>query len=236
MGEYNRKKTLYEKIEQLRKNLGIGDDSYPIDMVDFCLEKGFVEIGTAPFKSIGTRGMAVPYYERGEKDVILLNSHLSKREQSFTCGHELVHLTLHRSKTIQYFSFEQVMLKHNPFLEWQANEGSAELHVPYRLFFPRIEAALQKMESMQEILNLRAILAEEFQVMEEVIYYRFESLKYEIYQYLTGVSLDDINFMPVSKQREAGIFVESINEIESEIQKNPPLLAATKKSGHHQQG
>lgn len=236
MGEHNRKKELYEKIEQIRKDLGIGDDRYPIDMVDFCLEKGFVDIGTAPFKSIGTKGMAVPYYGRGEKDVILLNSHLGKREQSFTCGHELVHLTLHRSKTIQYFSFEQVMQKHNPFLEWQANEGSAELHVPYRLLFPQIAAALQKMESMQDIPNLRAGLAEEFQVMEEVIYYRFESLKYEIYQYLTGVGLENIEFMTVSKQREAGIFVESINEIEVNMQKNPPLSAGTEKSGHHQQG
>lgn len=236
MDEHNRKKELYEKVEQLRKDLEIGDDRYPIDMVDFCLEKGFVEIGAAPFKSIGTRGMAVPYYGHGEKDIILLNSHLSKREQSFTCGHELIHLTLHRSKTIQYFSFEQVMLKHNPFLEWQANEGSAELHVPYRQLFPRIEAALQEMESLQDIQNLKPLLAEEFQVMEEVIYYRFESLKYEIHQYLTGVSLENIDFMSGSKQREAGISVESINEIEAKIQKNPPFPAATGKGGHHQQG
>ena len=123
------------------------------------------------------------------------------------------------------------MQKHNPFLEWQANEGSAELHVPYRLLFPKIAAALQKMESMQDIPNLRAGLAEEFQVMEEVIYYRFESLKYEIYQYLTGVGLENIEFITVSKQREAGIFVESINEIEEKIQRSPPLLAAAKKSG-----
>jgi Zn-dependent peptidase ImmA (M78 family) len=236
MGEYNRKKALYDKIEQMRKDLGISDDRYPLDMVDFCLEKGFVEIGEAPFKSTGTRGMAVPYYENGEKDVILLNSKLCKKEQSFTCGHELIHLFLHRSKTIQYFSFEQVMLKHNPFLEWQANEGSAELHVPYRLLFPKIKVAFQKMKSPQDIQTLRASLAEDFQVMDEVIYYRFESLKYEIYQYLTGVSLENIEFMPVSKQKEEGIFIKSINEIEVEMQKNPPLLAGTKKSGHHQQG
>lgn len=166
----------------------------------------------------------------------MLNSSLGKRELSFTCGHELIHLTLHRCKVIRFFSFEQVMRKQNPYLEWQANEGSAELHVPYRLLFPKLKSAFPYLESSQDIQDLKAGLSDEFQVADEVIYYRLESLKYEIYQYLSGVGLENIEFMPRSKQKAAGIYAQSLNDAEKELQKNPPLSAATEKDGHHQQG
>lgn len=236
MGEYNRKRALYDRIEQMRHDFGICGDCYPLDMVDFCIKRGLANVAEVPFKSVQTKGMAVPSYQKGEKDIILLNSSLSKRELGFTCGHELVHLTLHRCKVIRFFSFEQVMQKQNPYLEWQANEGSAELHVPYRLLFPKLKAAFPGLKSLRDIQNLKTGLAEEFQVVDEVIYYRLESLKYEICQYLSGIDLENIDFMPVSKQREAGISVKSLNDVEKEIQKNPPLSAATERDGHHQQG
>lgn len=236
MGEYNRKKALYDRIEQMRRDLGISDGCYPLDMVAICLEKGLAAVEKVPFKSPLTKGMAVPSYESGGKNIILLNSSLGKKKLSFTCGHEIIHLTVHRCKVLRFFSFEQVMRKQNPYLEWQANEGSAELHVPYRLLFPKLKSAFPKLESPQDIQDLKASLADEFQVADEVIYYRLESLKYEIAQYLSGISLENIDFMPVSKQKEAGIFAKSLNDVEKELQKNPPFPAATGKGGHHQQG
>ena len=236
MGDHNRKKELYNKVDQIRKELGINMNSYPIDMVDFCARKGLAAVEAIPFKSPQTKGMAVPSYQNGEKDIILLNSSLGKRERSFTCGHEIVHLTLHRCKVLQFFSFEQVMRKQNPYLEWQANEGSAELHVPYQLLLPKLKAAFPYLKSLQDIQCLKASLAEDFQVADEVIYYRLDSLKYEIAQYLTGTSLENIVFMTRTKQKEAGILVKSLNDVGKELQKNPPLSAGTEKDGHHQQG
>lgn len=236
MGEFNRKKALYDRIDQMRRELGISDNCYPLDMVTICMEKGLATVEEVPFKSSLTKGMAIPSYQSGEKDIILLNSSLGKRELSFTCGHEIIHLAIHRCKVIRFFSFEQVMRKQNPYLEWQANEGSAELHVPYRLLFPKLKAAFPYLESPQDIRDLKASLADEFQVADEVIYYRLESLKYEIAQYLTGIGLENIVFMPRSKQKETGISAQSLNDVEKELQKNPSLSAATEKDGHHQQG
>ena len=52
---------------------------------------------------------------------------------------------------------------------------------------------------------------------ETVIKYRFESLKYEINQYLNGTPLNEIEILSLNKQRVKGINIKSLNDIEDDL-------------------
>lgn len=59
--------------------------------------------------------------------------------------------------------------------------------------------------------KLRADLARDFSVSSAIIFYRLESLKYEISQYLNGVSLDEIELLSDNLQKQKGINARSLN-------------------------
>ena len=264
MSENNRKKNLYGKVEALRNSLGISESDYPINAIDLCVDKECAIVEKISFKTTGLRGMSCMANESNEKDIILLNSNQNSEELSFTCGHELMHLLLHRNAKVQSFSsFEKTMPNQNQFYEWQANEGSAELHVPYQQLLRKIKKAYPTLLSWHDFYSFKSKLAEDYDVSSSVINFRFESLKYEIDQYLNDVKAEDIEFMSVTKQKECGINITSLNDMENqylnkenesfkkihnrtlnvgnidiynESQKNPPLPVAPGKNGHYQQG
>lgn len=80
------------------------------------------------------------------------------------------------------------------------------------------------MEQNKENLNtsfgirkIRRNFSSYFNVTETVIKYRFESLKYEINQYLNGTPLNEIVILSLNKQREKGINIKSLNDIEDDL-------------------
>lgn len=151
----------------------------------------------------------------GDKtDTVILNANRSEREQNFDCGHELMHLSKHRNigeDCFQCFAIPQP--EQNELLEWEANEGSAELLVPYRLILPLVKKAYPSLTNRNAYKQFQVDLSWKFGVSMPVIYYRFESLKYEIAQYNAGVSLKDIEILSKSKLLQKGMHIRSLNDM-----------------------
>lgn len=154
---------------------------------------------------------------KGEQsDSIILNSTRGRLENQFDCGHELIHLYKHRNSEIDYFNcFEKTHPVQNSFIEWEANEGSAELIVPMCLLLPEIKK--RSFKSWSDINSMKFELSDLFKVSHGVMQFRIESLKYEINQYLNGASLKDIKILSATAQKQRGIHVKSLNTIEDEM-------------------
>lgn len=218
MSCYYTKSDLYKAVNEIRCFAGIDEYNGTVDIKDICSNKYHIKIASIPFKTQGLRGMASIAMGEDNDDVILLNSRQTEEEQNFICGHELMHLILHRNKNIQSFNcFEKVMPNQDNFLEWQANEGSAELIVPYYKFLPDIKDAKPSFKRWNDIYSFKLDMAEKYHVSYAVISVRCESLKYEIDQYLRGVELDELAILSNTKQSYIGLHCKSLNDLENEM-------------------
>ena len=140
------RQALYSQIDTLRTSLPEGDLLYtagrlvPVQFHRFDSQK----LGAV---LIGGR-------------VIVVNSARPLPCQRFSLAHELVHYFLHRG-----------MESHkNPFLEWQANEGAAELLLPHREVLAIAAAHRSTMGTLPRLLARR------FGVSETVARYKLQSL------------------------------------------------------------
>lgn len=208
------KKDLYESVSVFRRAvLGITYQDYPLRPIEIAKSRmDNLAIDVAPFRSRSLRGMAVIADNVYENDVILINEHLSPTERNFYCAHELMHLALHRYEQGKQFScYDDLKPNQNPILEWQANEGAAELLLPYQMLLPIIKSA--DLSTEKDILSLKNKLAKYFGVTLSVVELRLESLKYEIYQHLNGVPLKHIKILSKKQQEQRGIVVQSLNDM-----------------------
>jgi len=73
----------------------------------------------------------------------------------------------------------------------------------------------ESLKTWQDYFNFKLQLAHDFNVSDCVMEYRFESLKYEIAQYLNGISLENLKIMSKKQQEQMGISVKSLNDIEN---------------------
>lgn len=216
MEHFYTKETLYNTIHNYKNYLGFDINDVGIDMIKRCNDIG-ITIEKVPFKTKGLRGMAIIGDNRDE-DVILLNSNRGKIEQNFDCGHEVVHLGIHREIGPTSFNcIDKIYAKQDEYIEWQANEGAAELFVPYTALLPFIKFKYHTLTSSSAIQQLKSELGLIFNVSSKVIEFRFESLKYEISQYLCGVSIDDIKILSNTQQGKSSIYIKSINDRENEF-------------------
>ena len=212
MGLYYSKDGLYREVENLKDFLGVGRMCYGFDLVQTLLRRGFL-LQSVPFQTKGLRGMAI-IGDAKQDDVILLNCKRSQEEQNFDCGHEMIHLALHRCLNQKTFNcFDKLQANQNPFIEWQANEGAAEFFVPYQVFLPMIKRCFAYLNTYRNIEKFKKEMADTFHVPEAVINYRIENLKYETEQYLSGVPLDKLEILSAKKQCERNIQVQSLNDI-----------------------
>lgn len=232
MGNYLSKEQLYHAVDGLRDGFLGPAPVYPLSLPACCERSGSgIALRRIPLRTNGLRGMAVLSRDQEEPDIILLNSNRSEIEQNFDCGHEFIHLSLHRGARVEAFNcFEKVRAQQNHFLEWQANEGAAELLVPYRQLLPLLRDAWPQLGRWQAIAALREQLAVRFGVSEAVIRFRFESLKYEIFQYISGVPLAQIQLLSVRSQRQQGISVTSLGERELRLRGVHPRRPKRKSS------
>jgi Zn-dependent peptidase ImmA (M78 family) len=114
---------------------------------------------------------------------------------------------------------DKIYANQDAFIEWQANEGASELFVPCKVLLPLIKSRYGSLTTSSSIRTFRTDMAELFGVTETVIEYRFDSLKYEINQYMQGVPIDEIKILSVSQQKKFRINSKSINDIEKELVK-----------------
>lgn len=212
MALYYSKEGLYREISRLKSFLGIDENNYGFDLISMLSNDGFL-LKSVPFKTKGLRGMAIIGREDLE-DVILLNSKRSHIEQNFDCGHEMIHLALHRRLVQKTFNcFDKLQANQDPYIEWQANEGAAEFFVPHKIFLPMIAECYPLLDNYSNIERFKYEMAEIFNVPETVIKYRIENLKYETEQYLSGIPLDEIEILSAKKQEERNIYTVSLNQI-----------------------
>lgn len=149
----------------------------------------------------------------GKDSAILLDSRQSREEQNFFCAHELIHSAFHRDLGMKQFScYEKTQPQQDSAIEWQANEGAAELLVPYKLFIPRfIELLNEQLNNPSVFYWIRIQLAKEFDVSYQVIFNRIENHRYEISQYEQGVDSNSIQLLSKRKQNQFGIACPDYN-------------------------
>lgn len=219
MGCFYSKKVLYEEIDHIRETkLKVSNLDYPLDLVKMCQETDGIKLEKLSFKTQSLRGIAILGEDQTEDDIILLNSNLTASELNFYCGHELIHLILHRREPKKQFNcYDKVMPNQNCFFEWHANEGSAEMLIPYKLLLPKIKKAKGKMETWHDLSKLRSQLSKDFFVSDIVMELRLKSLKYEISQFLDGTCLEKIKILSARQQAEQNINIKSLVDIEKEL-------------------
>ena len=60
-------------------------------------------------------------------------------------------------------------------------------------------------------------MVQKYHATSAMIDFRLESLKYEIYQYLNGVTLDDIAYLSRREQQRKNIQIESVIDLENSM-------------------
>lgn len=214
--DYNAKQDLYAHIDQLRSDLGIAINA-PIDTLKLCERLLDVCVVYHDFDTAGFCGAA---FAGDRVQTIVLNSARSYIERNFDCGHELIHLVRHRDRNhgiFNCFNSDQ-----NSFLEWEANEGAAQLIVPYQDFIPRFLNTF----SAQPSVHTQEILADHYGVSLQVIHIRLDSLSYEIDQYRRGVPMDEIKLLSRTQRQKRGIRTPRYNAIQLLEKTNSPLTAS----------
>lgn len=190
---------------------------YPLDIYEICSHFSNLEIAACPFVTQGLRGMAVLADNNSQKNCILLNSNLTQEEQNFHGTHELVHVVLNDgTQGLTFKCYDKVMPFQDSYTEWLANEGAAELILPHDVLLPFIKERQKTFD--QDIIgvyNMVNEIAQNYKVSPVVVENRLKSLSYEIFQYLGGCELNQIQILSKNKQKSLGITVDSLIDIEN---------------------
>ena len=180
------KDELYSKVSCIRHILGIKLTSYPINLYDYLSSvSSILLVRTVKFATPGLGGYTIK--NCNQPSVIVLNSLQQGVDKNFALAHELIHFFCHEYANGGYYSAKN---------EVQANEGAAELLLPYKLFLPDVQSGIEYYGSLEDaILNT----ANAYKVAPDVAKYRYLNLKAEREQFFSGVPLDDIKIMKRSE-------------------------------------
>ena len=179
------KAELYERVEAIRRNFSDADPFDPFSAA----EKLHIKVEYYLMESSRFGGAL---FRDGERALIVINSSKSKESRRFIACHELIHYFLHKSENS--FCCDE----NSPsVMEWQANEGAAELLIPYKkflLFYGNIRSLY-----MTDPERAVQRLANEFSVSTAMIRNRFESLSPEIAQLEEGRAISEIEVISKTK-------------------------------------
>ena len=182
--ESNCRVCLYGQIAALRRCWHIRDPFDPFLIADTLPG---VELYETPFASAGLRGLLVTSHDKSGARIIL-NARRSAEEQMFDLSHELVHFALHPpTDTVHGYS---------PFMEWQANEGAAELLLPRTLLLHLLAETRERIRSPYDASRLIQSLARRQGIRESVIRWRVWSLRQDAALVLAGTDPDCIPLLP----------------------------------------
>lgn len=223
-GIFINKKELYCKIRELRNKLLSCGLTEPFDIFEICALSPNLEIAVIPFKTKGLRGIAQLANEESPVNCILVNSDLSQKEQNFHGMHELMHICFPGTSAGASFKcYDKIRPSQNGYLEWLANEGAAEMLMPYERFVPHFWALYSAYIAKAEIWNicyggsdLYGVIAKEFKVTPKAVMNRINSLSYEIDQYSRGVPINEVKILSYTQRQKLGIITP---DYQSEIKK-----------------
>ena len=193
------KRDLYKAVDVLREILDISLKDYPIDIFSVikCLHR-YINIRYESFRDKSFGGFLI---KNGSDDTshIILNKNLAYPDWTFGCAHELIHYFCHDSENT--YLIRPNSEKFNDIYEWQANEGAAELLLPYKIF---IKEYFESMDYYKNESDTVKGIARAYHVREKVVNYRINNLAYEMVQYKAGVPLKEIELVSKRKLRELG--------------------------------
>lgn len=204
------KEELYLLIDYIRYNFNI-DTNEVFNVPRFCQDnfKDIINYDFHKFNDTKIGGFLVKN-KIPEKSYITVNTSKEPISTIFDLTHEMIHFLLHPEDRKHYISSSLCDIDN---FEWQANEGAAELLVPYKQFIPNFVKAIKHCNSRIEYIELLNRLSDKYKVSTAVLEYRISGLKYEINQYENGTSIDKIHFLSRRAQEEQGIFINSYNDI-----------------------
>lgn len=207
--EYNAKQDLYDFVEKFKYDFNI--KIYPFDTVSFCNNSKNIELIYRKFNTPGLCGVSF----LGKKtNTVILNANRNSLELNFDCGHEMIHIFRHKNKNDGYFACTEKF--QNSFLEWEANEGAAELLLPYRQLLTLIKDNWNSLCDCWSVEKFKTYISQRFNVPYTVVTNRIENLKYETMQYICGTPLNNIELLSNNQQNKRGIIVSSLNDIAKE--------------------
>lgn len=157
--------------------------------------------------------MAQPADSSSPISCILLNSNLSYVEHNFQGIHELIHIYESKSCPGASFScYDTIMPNQNTYVEWIANEGAAELLMPYKVFIPHFASLfniytneLSEWVRTYGNKDIYDVIAGQFNVTSIAVRNRVKSLSYETDLFILGRSIDGIIPLSYNKQKQLGI-------------------------------
>lgn len=179
------KRALYTNLENKLASAEFRFE-FPLD-VNELIRRENIEVQYYPFS--GDAIGAVLF--KGEySSGILVNANKPLSEQRFDLAHELIHFWFHPAQTS--FSFQNPQSRDRE-KEWQANEGAAQLLLPYTDFIPRfIQTARFVEENHEPPEEIYSALSKFYQVLPVVVDYRARNLESEILQYLNGSPIEKV--------------------------------------------
>ena len=151
---------LYARLDAVRTALGVSP-ALPADPFRLSALAG-CRVGLRAFD--GNVGGMLLYLPDGP--AVILNAARPGESRRFSLAHELVHLWLHPMRPPGQ--------PQDSFREWQANEGAAELLIPYRALEPVVERNRALLRS--DPARLTTLVARSFEVSETQARYRLRAL------------------------------------------------------------
>ena len=200
---YLTKQQLYQKVETCRNKLksnGITE----INIKNICNEYPYILVDYIPLTTPGLRGLVIFPSQSNPFNRVIINSLLPSSEQQFHSIHEYMHIYLHSElggANITCFD-KAIGLHQDSCIEWQANEGAAELIIPYREFVPLFLKMYNEYSLLPDYWrlvygndSLFQVLASRYNVSVPVIKNRISTLSYEIDQYRYNTPIEEINLL-----------------------------------------
>lgn len=203
------KHELYLLLDYIRFNFNISVDNV-FNITSFYKNnfRDIVELTFHGFNDVKIGGFLVKN-KFPEKSHIVVNENKDRYSMLFDLTHELMHYLLHPEDRENYISSSLCDIDN---FEWQANEGAAELMVPYRKFIPIFCDRIKYCKNYLDYSNLIKVLAEKFVVSPAVIEYRISGLKYEISQYEAGINIDRLDLLSKTAQEAQNIYIDSYSK------------------------
>lgn len=186
---------LYTFIEGKRREYGL--TAFPLNISDSLLPfLPSVTVTSIDFETIAFCGFL--YKRPSGKSLIILNTRRNQAERNFDLAHELVHFWLDNPPPEnKQKSLRELILNaqtQDSYLEWRANEGAAELLMPFKRLLPDFYScglsALRRSDPNRSRLISR--LAFKYGVTPAMIEIRLLALKSELCQYSSSLFVEEI--------------------------------------------
>lgn len=207
MNERLSKDGLYKAVDSLKSHYSIYPDECPVYLPDILVNNAckIIDIEECDFPHGTINGLGILADTADlKRDLIILDKNRSSAEKNFTCAHELIHLELqkpHTACTKFYMKTNKLIPYQDSVQEALANEGAAEILMPYRVFIPSLFYTANYFFSLEQENFWQAFeciiskLANTFNVEKQMIYKRIESLKAEILGFFSHQMVSEINLI-----------------------------------------